>query len=121
MRSIRAYILLILYTTLLVGYSCFHAGHAILHTLRLHVHQHHDQHHIGDHSHFFSAWFATEHDHNQENTRTTVEIFPVFIFTEALEEIAFCNQFVWLLCYGSYLQVLFEEVCFAPPTPPPIS
>jgi len=121
MRSIRAYMLLILYTTLLVGYSCFHAGHALLHTLRIHVHHHHDDHRIGDHHHFFSTWFATAHDHKQENKHITIEIFPVFIFAQAFEEIPFSNQFVWLLGYGSYVQILFEEVCLAPPTPPPIN
>ena len=97
MRPMRACMLLIMYTTLLVGYSCFHAGHALLHTLRIHVHHHHDDHHVGDHSHFFSAWFAAEHDHDQENTHTTIEIFPVFIFAEAFEEISFYHQFTWLV------------------------
>lgn len=120
MRSIRAYMLLILYTILMVGYSCFHAGHALLHTLKIHVHHHHEHHHIGDHHHFFSTWFDTEHEHEQENNEIIIEIFPAFVFAQAFEEIPFSHPFVRLMSYGSYVQILFEEIYFPPPTPPPI-
>lgn len=109
-----------MFTTLLVGYSSFHAGHALLHMLRIHVHHHHEDHHIADHGHFFRTWFATEHDHHQENKHATLEIFPVFIFAEALYEMQFFNPSQWLLKSSFFLQSLFKEIKLTPPTPPPV-
>lgn len=118
MKPARPLILCIIYSFLLLGYSSFHAGHALLHALKVHVHHHDDHHHIGDHSHVFGSWFESEHE--QENNTLTIEVFPAFIFAQAFEEISFSNRFVLLPRYFPFVQTLFQNITFTPPTPPPI-
>ncbi len=120
MKPLYPILMCILYTLLLLGYSGFHGGHALLHTLQIHVHPHHDHHHVGDHHHFFKFWFEIEQDAHQEEEPVTVEVFPVFVFMQAFEEIPFLNAFIWHSKYLLFVSAFFEDIRFAPPTPPPV-
>jgi hypothetical protein len=118
MKSAFPIFLCIIYCFLLLGYSCFHAGHALLHTLQIHSHHHEAHHHIGDHTHFFSNWFESGHD--EENKKLTIEVFPAFIFAQAFEDISFSNRFILLPGYFPFVEERFQNIGVTPPTPPPI-